>query len=157
MKNKKPATKSQNQKIVSKAARGVGFKNIKEVKDFLTREQLSCSKTSEAPACSTPAPKAKEPLKEDIMDSISKEVAALLLDEHASDMYIVERAKYLIAKAKNNISCEDKERCSASGCTEQTNLAREYSKISAAKEARFVMFPYVTSLGRVFNNTYSFC
>jgi hypothetical protein len=134
MKNKiktvKPKAKSTNQKIVSKAAKAVGFKNIKEAKSFL---HSSKPKQPEGVSGGTALLaggglygaskllgenklKAFEMFKAtNAYHGINKEIADLLMDDDASDSYIVERANYLLAKQKNKTACR------SSGCTANEN------------------------------------
>jgi hypothetical protein len=94
-KNKKNKSKSANQKTVSKAARALGFKNIKEAKSFLNTKKAS-EKIEEI---STPVKDAAY-IDSEGFRAVQEELAALMLDPHATDDYIVERTKYLISKHK---------------------------------------------------------
>lgn len=104
--SKPKKTKAQTQKVVSKAAKDLGFKNIKEAKNFL--------KTPEK-ASKAPNPEAVGPEAVGFTDyqEINAEISKLMLDPHATDEYIVARAKYLISKYKGKTPTGNAEACCA--------------------------------------------
>jgi hypothetical protein len=97
-------TKAQSQRTVSKAAKDLGFKNIKEAKSFL--------KTPENPSkASNPEAVGPEAVGFTDYQEINEEISKLMLDPHATDEYIVERAKYLISKYKGKTTTNKTETC----------------------------------------------
>lgn len=137
-KNKKNKSKSTNQKTVSKAARALGFKNIKEAKAFLNTPD------KESAAMQTPKSVNEDAacVDTDGFKAVQEELAALMLDPCATDEYIVERTKYLISKHKNqNASC-----CAEACEAKEEKTADEHSE--RLPYHLFVVPPY----HRVFDN-----
>jgi hypothetical protein len=136
-KNKKNKSKSTNQKTVSKAARALGFKNIKEAKNFLTSSNTEVEQPSEAGQASEASFVDTEGFK-----AVQEELSALMLDPHATDEYIVERAKYLISKHKSQT-----EACCASACEK----VEEKETLQNAKVGEYQLFA-IPNYRQFFNN-----
>lgn len=96
-------TKAQSQKTVSKTAKQLGFKNIKEAKNFLNSPD-GCANVIEN------SPEVKN------FDELNKEISRLMLDPCATDEYIVERTKYLIAKYKHPVQSSEEPNYSSDCC-----------------------------------------
>jgi len=133
--SKPKKTKAQNQKTVSKTAKDLGFKNIKEAKEFFNSNKAS-QKTKNLEAVG-PEADASEPVASADYREINEEISRLMLDPYATDEYIVERTKYLISKYKQN-----KPSRAVETCREETSCCSSSPSKEAVEESvKFFLLP----------------